>query len=291
MRVLLATDGSDGALAATRWLRELPLPAGTAIRVLAVVTIPPSPLDIPPVREYNDALRAAYRQEAEAARALLLSRALTDVRVVDGDAREMIIREACDWPADLVVVGARGFGTIGRFLIGSVSSAVLHGAPGAVAIVRGEPRRPRRLVVACDGSPDAFNAVRFVARFPLGRETGVRVLGVASPANVPPSAVQALSIPWPLPAPELLDAEKAALESALTGAAAELAPSVGPIETSVVRGHPAAEILAACDEPGVDLVVLGARGRGLFERMMLGSVSDRVAHHARCTVLVVRDKA
>jgi nucleotide-binding universal stress UspA family protein len=65
----------------------------------------------------------------------------------------------------------------------------------------------------------------------------------------------------------------------------------GAVERSVVLGQPATEILTAAEEPGVDLVVLGARGLGLLGRLVLGSVSDRVVHHAPCPVLVVKTKA
>jgi nucleotide-binding universal stress UspA family protein len=148
------------------------------------------------------------------------------------------------------------------------------------------------VVVGCDGSPDAFHAVRFLARLPLGRETTARLVGVAAPVTVPPKLPGMLSMPWPLlVASDALDEQKQRLEGALTRAAAELRPAVGVVATSVVSGHPAVEILAASDEPDVDLVVVGARGLGLFGRLMLGSVSDRVVHHAPCTVLVVKAKA
>jgi nucleotide-binding universal stress UspA family protein len=53
-------------------------------------------------------------------------------------------------------------------------------------------------------------------------------------------------------------------------------------------GNPAAEILAAADERGVDLIVVGKRGRSAIARFVDGSVADRVARHATCDVLVAR---
>jgi nucleotide-binding universal stress UspA family protein len=291
MRVLLATDGSDDARKATTWLRELPLPASTTIRVLGVAHLPHSPLDIPPVRDFSRALLGAAHHAADAARTALAGRAPAEVRVIDGEPRETIIREACDWPADLTVVGARGLGAVGRFLLGSVSTGVLHGAPGAVAVVRGEPRRPRRVVVACDGSPDSLDAVRFLAGLPLGRETTVSLLGVVTLPPVPPSGPEMLALPWPPTMDAFIVEQKAELNGVLARAAGELGGAVGHVERSVVVGHPAAEILAAAEAPGVDLVVIGARGLGLLGRLVLGSVSDRVVHHASCPVLVVKGKA
>ena len=136
MRILLAIDGSDDARKATRWLGALPLPAHTAIRVLAVATLPHSALDIPPVREFCDSIRLTCHKEAERAVATLAPRVAAEVRVADGDPREVIVREAADWRADLVVVGARGLGTFGRLLLGSVSDYVLLHAECPVLVVR-----------------------------------------------------------------------------------------------------------------------------------------------------------
>ena len=74
MRVLLATDGSDDAATATTWLRALPLPAEATTRVLSVVTLPQSALDIAPVREFHQSLRDGARRVAAAARETLAGR-------------------------------------------------------------------------------------------------------------------------------------------------------------------------------------------------------------------------
>jgi nucleotide-binding universal stress UspA family protein len=209
--------------------------------------------------------------------------------VVEGEPREMIVREACDWSADLVVVGARGLGAVGRFLLGSVSTAVLHGAPGAVAIVRGEARPPRRVVIAYDDSPHALEAVRFCARLPLGPEASVRLLGVVVPLVLPP-APEMMAVPWPPTMDRFIEEERAHLDGTLRRAASELGRDPSRTECSVVVGQPATEILGAAEKDAADLVVVGARGLGPLGRLVLGSVSDRVVHHAPCPVLVVRPK-
>ena len=71
MHVLLATDGSDDARKATTWLRDLPLPPRSTIRVLGVAPLPHSALDIPQVREFNQAQLRMTWNEAEKARVLL----------------------------------------------------------------------------------------------------------------------------------------------------------------------------------------------------------------------------
>lgn len=53
-------------------------------------------------------------------------------------------------------------------------------------------------------------------------------------------------------------------------------------------GGPAEKLLQAAQREGADLIVLGSRGQGGFPRLLLGSVSERVLHHAHCPVLIVR---
>jgi len=72
---------------------------------------------------------------------------------------------------------------------------------------------------------------------------------------------------------------------------AELAGSVPPsVTVRAVTGMPAAELLASAEH--ADLLVVGARGAGGFKRLLLGSVSSHVTHHAPCPVVVIpADKA
>jgi nucleotide-binding universal stress UspA family protein len=58
-------------------------------------------------------------------------------QVVEGAPAEVIVREACDWGADLIVLGSHGRSPLKQALLGSVASAVAANAPCAVEIVRG----------------------------------------------------------------------------------------------------------------------------------------------------------
>ena len=88
-------------------------------------------------------------------------------------------------------------------------------------------------------------------------------------------------------------AEIAQIESELAAAWAEMErlakerPALN-IATRVEVGSPADVIVDAASKSGVDLIVVGARGQNAASRFLLGSVSDRVLHHAHCPTLVVR---
>jgi nucleotide-binding universal stress UspA family protein len=76
----------------------------------------------------------------------------------------------------------------------------------------------------------------------------------------------------------------AALIAALTGDA----PDDPPVETAVVRGFPAEEILRYADEHDADLIVMGTSGRSGIDRVLLGSVTERVVRRAPVPVVTVR---
>jgi nucleotide-binding universal stress UspA family protein len=118
MRILIAMDGSDDARAATEWLASFPLPPSASVLVLAVVTPPHSPLDIPPVQAHIRSLFDAARGMLVEATTVLGSRwPDVETRVRSGDPREEITRAAEEWGAELVVVGARGLGAFKGFLL------------------------------------------------------------------------------------------------------------------------------------------------------------------------------
>lgn len=288
MRVLLATDGSKDARAAAEYLKDFPLPGSATIRVMTVVTLPPSALDVPPVAAFNESLLAEGRRVVEEARTLLGPRAAVEERVVRGNPKEEIVRAAEEWPADLVVVGGRGLGGFRGFLLGSVSQTVARHVHCPVLVIKGRARPLASVLIATDGSDGANEAIRFLLSLPLVRNTKVRLL----------SAVE--STPYPASAPKMIRAQlkgmiaqlererRAEVEKILDRAARELKTRVTRLTRSMPTGHPAREIVAAAASFDADLVVVGARGLGGMKRLLLGSVSERVLHDARCPVLIVK---
>ena len=288
MRVLLATDGSDDARAATEWLTTFPLPPSARILVLTVVTPPHSPLDIPPVQAFIRALFDAARAVTAKAGATVGGRwPDVETRVREGDPREEIPRTAEERAADLVVVGARGLGAVKGFLLGSVSGAVVHGAPCSVLVVKGRPRALGKVVIAVDGSPNSLRASAFFTALPLPPTLGVRLLGVTEPLHHPLATTEVLGVPLFLELEQTSRTRLGQLENLLARLEADFRGRVGTTERSAVIGKPAEEILAAA-APDVDLVVVGARGLGPIRRLLLGSVSEKVLHAAPCSVLIVK---
>jgi len=140
-RILLATDGSPSAEAATHEAVELARATGWPLTILTVWHIPVTgfayePLvSVPAVAEaVQQRAQLALDTAATAARAAGLE---PDARLVEGLPAHDICEVARERGASLIVIGSHGWGTVQRLLFGSVSAAVLHHAPCPVLVVRG----------------------------------------------------------------------------------------------------------------------------------------------------------
>jgi nucleotide-binding universal stress UspA family protein len=209
-------------------------------------------------------------------------------------ARRVARRTPCDLPApgllgaakgaELLVVGARGAGGFPGLQLGSVSQQVLHHAHCQVAIVRntvGPDARPEggRVLVGVDGSASSQMALRWALAEGGRRHAPVTVLHAWEvPAIVGPAGGG-----YPYDS-EALEQAAHALVDALVDSAVAGAPDVA-VERRVVGGGPAARLLDAARD--ATLIVVGRRGLGGFRRLLLGSVSDHVARHAPCPVVVM----
>ncbi|HEY0508859.1 MAG TPA: universal stress protein [Blastococcus sp.] len=140
------------------------------------------------------------------------------------------------------------------------------------------------IVVGHDGSKCAQEALQWTGRVALRADLDLHVVRAWSMTTAPkPSSWSAGYVP------PLVDWEKAALDE-LTAhvAAAGLDPKVR-VTCHVVHKAPVQALMAAAE--GANLLVVGARGRGGFAGLLLGSVSDQLVHHAPCPVTVVRTGA
>ena len=280
--MLFATDGSEAADAAAKWLAVLPLPPNARALVLTVQELPPSPLDIPTVRDFQRALIDEARHTAGRAAATLRERFGTiETRVMTGDPRERIVDVAVDWDANLIVVGARGLSAMASALLGSVSLAVVRHAPCPVLVVRPAVRGLQSIVVAFDGSAGAKRAARFVGALPVPTDVSIRLVGVVEPPRIP-SAGPGRTAALAAAAETVTAARRQELEKAMDAACAQLDGLNAARDVAVGASG---DTLAHLD---ADLIVLGARGLGMLKRLLLGSVSEHVLRHAHCPVLIVR---
>ena len=140
------------------------------------------------------------------------------------------------------------------------------------------------IVLATDGSPTAGEAT--AKAIELARTMGA-ALHVVTAWSIPASAFGYTALPT---VPELAAAERRAANEACTRAVDE-ARAAGVEATGEARqGFVVEEICEAARDREASLVVVGAHGWGAFKRLVFGSVSTGVLHHAPCPVLVVRGR-
>jgi nucleotide-binding universal stress UspA family protein len=90
---------------------------------------------------------------------------------------------------------------------------------------------------------------------------------------------------------DIVKERRSAMEQALGAAAVTFEGVVKKVERQVLSGHPVDALVGAAAAPGVDLVVVGARGIGTLKRVVLGSVSEGVLRHVDRPVLIVKTGA
>jgi nucleotide-binding universal stress UspA family protein len=207
----------------------------------------------------------------------------------------VILDHAAALHADLIVLGANGLGAVERFLLGSVSRAVLRFAPCSVALVR-EPaaasRAGLKVLLAVDGSEGSRHATNALAGRPWPTGTEIRVFSVVE------LGMSALQASFEIPAfdTEHLESQRAmamkrteeAIDSALK--ILEAAGLTTSESISVLAASPKELILQEAAEWAADWIVLGSHGSSGLSRFLIGSTSETVATHAPCSVEVVRRK-
>jgi nucleotide-binding universal stress UspA family protein len=250
-RVLCGVDTSPQGLEALRQADALQGESGS----LAVVTAVDTAVS---ARGGWAATPAAAGLKAEAQAALAAAKDAVphaSYRLVEGRADHVLLVEAEGMQATLLAVGTHGFPRPIGIALASVTTVALHEAPCSVFVARGRPAGetlPRSIVVGIDGSLESA-AAWAVARALADRlGVGARPVAARDGKRFDLSAVD-------------LVAENVLVED----------------------GDPVDVLVAATGRS--DLLVVGSRG--LHGLRALGSVSERVAHRAPCSVLVVRPPA
>ena len=250
-RVVCGVDASGAGAAAARAAGRITAPDGS----LTVVTANDTSIavhagwDMAHVLE-DLAIEARAALDRGRAEAALLHP--LEAKLVEGDPLQSLLAEIARKEATLAVVGSHGISRATGIALGAVSTFLLHDAPCSVLIARGaiDPERwPRHIVVGVDGSTDSALAFAAAAALAERFDADLRAVVATRDARVELESARRIA-----PGCEEHDAQALDVLDTISGAA--------------------------------DLIVVGSRGlRGVHA---LGSLSERVAHEARCSVLVVR---
>ncbi len=285
--ILLAVDGSDHAWAAVDFLRGLPLPAHTSIHAVAVL--------IP--REASKK-SWALMHILEATEALLKHQGVqVATKLITAYPAEALLEYVEENKPDLITIGALGLRATMGILLGGVAQNIVEYACCPVLIVRAPHKKLNRALLVIDGSRHSEKAVEYLAQFSLPAGIDLRVMHVLPPLDttdlISHAWMAGLDTPVPIPPQDidtaaLQEAEGREGQALLSKTIAALRPHGLDATGVLLRGDAATEILEYCREQEIDLVVAGCRGLSQMRGLLLGSVSRKLVHYARCSVMVVK---
>ena len=266
-RVLAGVDGSERAEEAARQAGRLAAASGASLDLVYVV-------------DTHHAHDADVEAEAEGALDRAAARARDAgvqprPRIVAGNPAEVLVAEAREHGVDLLSLGPDAGLLHGAIRIGRTAAHVIAQAHCSVMLARacGEAF-PERIACGVDGS-DASVATATLAGL-IASATGAELHLL----HVVP-VFRGRDAEWTLGADEPTPPELEASVLAVT------ALGVTPVR-DMAMGRPEHALVAAAGRDGTDLLVVGHRGLRGMTRVLLGSVSQHVAEHAPCSVLVAR---
>lgn len=248
-RILVGIDGTEPSLEACRQAASLLEPEG-ALKLATAVNVGEAALAGP------GAPQAAAELEQEAAQTLDQAREIVGPRaessLLQGPAERCLANEIERWEATLLALGTHAHSRASEIMLGGTAGTMLHRASCSVLIARRPPTGglfPNTIVAGMDGSSESRLVLDVARAFAARFSASMRVVAALGGKGVDADRLQA-------------DAP----------------------EANLVDGKPVEVLVAASSD--VDLLIVGSRG--LHGLSALGSVSERVAHRAKSSVLVVR---
>ena len=302
-RILIAIDGSK---VGDRGLEEgIRMAASTKanVRLVHVLTsvgadgyVPIANHAVVSYENLIDELRAAGRKVLDEATARALQAGVICeaklLQTVDGGAAKTIVKEARDWPADLIVMGTHGRRGLRRLALGSDAETVLRTAPAPLLLVRDLAKRAgdraggyAKILVPVDGSDASKRGLREAARIASASRATLRLLHVVNELIVGPEYLPLLRYEGFLAS---LREEANAILSDASVAAREVGAACETVVLETLGEEAAQSIVRQAQEWEADLIVMGTHGRRGLRRLALGSDAETVLRHSPAPLLLVR---
>ena len=285
--ILVGVDGSPESEAAIRWATEEAILHDQPLTLMHA---------IPPIRVSWPVayLETSFFESQEANAREVIEQAQKTVQASAGESQPPAVRTEIrhiDAPSALVtasrdaymtVVGSRGMGAVGRAILGSVSSGLVHHGHGPAAIIHADEAkasdRSLPVLLGIDGSPSSEDATALA--FDEASRRGVDLVALHAWSDV--GVLPVLGMDWH----RYEDEGHEILAERLAGWQ-EQYPNVH-IQRRIVCDQPARWLVDESQK--AQLVVVGSHGRGGFSGMLLGSVGSKVAQTANAPVIVVRPR-
>ncbi|TKB70615.1 MAG: universal stress protein [Nitrospira sp.] len=290
LRILLATDGSQGSVRAEAYACALAQSWGASLTVMSVLEFPPG---MNPDYAVNRLYLDELMQETTTRLVDVTARAgglglLAQSRIATGIPSEEVLAVAGAEDADLVVVGTRGKTGLEHVLLGSTAERIIRMAPCPVLTVPAGKQRAgerlkatfTRMLVPVDFSDCSRDALEYGALIAQRWKTSLKLFHVLEPVSY--------GLDFTLPQMAHRESSKTAITKRLSDFVSALT-SLGLVSDFLISGGlPADSILDAARAQSVDVIVMGTHGRRGVSHALFGSVTESVLRRSSCPVLTVR---
>ena len=295
LRILFATDGSQGSATAEAYACALAQSWGASLTVMSVLEFPPgmNP-DYAVNRLYLDELMKEATTKLVDLKTRAVARGISvQSYLATGIPSQEVLAVAQAEGTELIVVGTRGKTGLEHVLLGSTAERIIRMAPCPVLTVPiGKQRTDgssraenpsitlERMLVPVDFSDCSFDALEYGALIARRSNAALKLLHVLEPVSY--------GLDFTLPQMAQRESSKAAVTKRLSDLVSALT-SVGLASDSLMSGGlPADSILDAARAQSVDVIVMGTHGRRGLSHVLFGSVAESVLRRSSCPVLTVR---
>jgi nucleotide-binding universal stress UspA family protein len=290
LRILLATDGSQGSARAEAYACALAQSWGASLTVMSVLEFPPG---MNPDYAVNRLYLDELMQETTTRLVDVTARAgglglLAQSRIATGIPSEEVLAVAGAEDADLVVVGTRGKTGLEHVLLGSTAERIIRMAPCPVLTVPAGKQRAGEcqkatvtsMLVPIDFSECSLDALEYGALIARRANVSMKLLHVLEPMSY--------GLDLTLPHIAQRESSKAAITKRLSNLVSVIT-SLGLVSEFLMSGGLQADsILDAARAQSVDMIVMGTHGRRGLSHALFGSVAESVLRRSSCPVLTVR---
>lgn len=279
--ILVGVDASAEAAAAAEFGSNFAHAAGVRCQLVHAVRDPWAAALLAEIPDQTPQFTQALYQQArvELQRALenrVSVDALRELVIQAGRPDEVIAGMVKETHAELIVLGGKHHSVLGRWFGGSTSLNVARTTAVPVLVTAGAPAAIRRVLVALDSSNAARPTLDAARRFARMLGADLRIMSVIEPLPVMPESAPVVD---PTPYYDLCRSTIEAELRPLVGESGgemivRIGPTVGTIEDEAASWH-------------ADLVVVGSHGKSWTQRLMLGSVTERLLNHLPTSLVVV----
>jgi nucleotide-binding universal stress UspA family protein len=290
LKILFATDGSQGSVMAEAYACALARSWGASLTVMSVLEFPPG---MDPDYAVNRLYLDELMQETTARLVDVTARAgslglSAQSRIATGIPSEEVLAVARAEEADLIVVGTRGKTGLEHVLLGSTAERIIRMASCAVLTVPAAKQRAEespqvsvtRMLVPVDFSDCSLDALEYGALIARRANVSMKLLHVLEPVSY--------GLDFTLPHMAQRESSKTAIRKRLSDFVSTLTSLGLASEFLMSGGLPADSILDAARSQSVDMIVMGTHGRRGLSHALFGSVAESVLRRSSCPVLTVR---